>query len=539
MPFLIRNPGGGVPEERFPLVPGGNTIGRSRDNAVVLHDASLSRFHARIDVEEGGASLLDLGSRNGTFVGGLRVLQCRLKHGDAVQLGELPLRFEQEARVSVQPGFSSPELTLHALLGAGAEIDKTSAIRLKGALPMQRSEAKLKILLTVSQILSSPEPVDLVLPRIVDLLLQLLDVHRVALLLVEEGSPEPVAKVVRSRKAMSETDSFFSRSIVRHVFERGEGLVSDDALVDPRFAGSATVAGESIRSSMAAPLKVADRILGVLYVDHRSIPNRYGPEDLEFLGAFGNQAAQAIENARLTGKLQEEAVRRSSLLRFFPPSVVGPLMGSADFGAQVRDADVTVLFSDISGFTAMSSKLAPREVVDLLNRYFPVMAEIVFRHEGTLEKYIGDALMAIWGVPTPHDDDADRALAAALEMRSALDRLNASWREDHRLEIHVGLNSGPVAFGNIGSPDYVQFAAIGDTTNVSARVCTAAQSGEVLISEATRLRLKTAKFVLEPLAPVAVKGKAEPLVLHRARWAAPDETAGVERVLPPGAPGRP
>jgi adenylate cyclase len=209
-------------------------------------------------------------------------------------------------------------------------------------------------------------------------------------------------------------------------------------------------------------------------------------------------------------------------------------MGSSNFGSEVRDADVTVLFSDISGFTAMSSELAPREVVDLLNRYFPVMAEIVFRHEGTLEKYIGDALMAIWGVPAPHEDDADRALSAALEMRRALERLNAVWGGGRRLEIHVGLNSGPVAFGNIGSPQYVQFAAIGDTTNVSARVCTAAQPGEVLISEATRLRLKTGRFALEPLPPVAVKGKAEPLVLHRARWQASDETAGVERT-PPGS----
>ena len=524
MPFLFRTPAGGGPPERYPLKPGPNTIGRSRENDVVLLDASLSRVHARIDVEEGGSSVLDLGSRNGTFVGGLRVLQCRLKHGDAVQLGELPLRFEEE-RATARPGYSTPELSLDALVGAGGEIDKTSAIRIRGALPMQRSEAMLKILLTVSQILSSPEPVDAVLPRIVDLLLQILDVHRVALLLVEEGSPEPVAKVVRSRKAMSESDSFFSRSIVRHVFERGEGLVSDDALVDPRFAGSATVAGESIRSSMAAPLKVADRIIGVLYVDHRSIPNRYGPEDLEFLGAFGSQAAQAIENARLTGKLQEEAVRRSSLLRFFPPSVVGPLMGSSDFGAQVRDADVTVLFSDISGFTAMSSKLAPREVVDLLNRYFPVMAEIVFRHEGTLEKYIGDALMAIWGVPSPHDDDADRALAAALEMRSALEKLNASWGEDRRLDIHVGLNSGPVAFGNIGSPDYVQFAAIGDTTNVASRVCNLASAGEVVLSDATRTLLTRDDVELETLPPALVKGKSAPIQAYRVGKPKAPETA--------------
>ena len=134
-----------------------------------------------------------------------------------------------------------------------------------------------------------------ILPRIVVLLLQILYVHRVALLLVEEGSPEPVAKVVRSRKAMSETDSFFSRSIVRHVFERGEGLVSDDALVDPRFAGSATIAGEFIRSSMAAPLKIGDRILGVLYVDTLSPFKQFDRDQLRLFSSLGNIASGHIQ----------------------------------------------------------------------------------------------------------------------------------------------------------------------------------------------------------------------------------------------------
>ena len=111
MPFLVRIPAGGGPPERYPLKAGSNTIGRSRENDIVLHDASLSRVHARVDVEDGGSSVLDLGSRNGTFVGGLRVLQCRLKHGDAVQLGELSLRFEEERTVRPS-GFSSPELSL-------------------------------------------------------------------------------------------------------------------------------------------------------------------------------------------------------------------------------------------------------------------------------------------------------------------------------------------------------------------------------------------------------------------------------------------
>ncbi len=537
MPFLVRNPGAGALEERYALKPGSNTVGRSRNNDVVIVHASLSRQHARFDVGENGTLVMDLGSRNGTFVGGLRVLQCRLKNGDSIQLGEIALTYAEE-RQAPRPvsGVTNLEVTLRQLVGAGKEPDLTSAIRVSGALPIQRSEAKLRILLTVSQILSSPEPLDKILPKIVDLLFQVLDVDRAALLLKEEGRDDLVPKIARSKRKDVEVDTFYSRSIVTHVFQRGEGLVSDDAQVDPRFAESATVVGSSIRSSMACPLNAKEETIGVLYVDHRSIPNRYGPEDLEFLSAFAAQAATAVENARLYARLEREASRRSSLLRFFPPAVVGPLMDAPDFGQQVRDAEVTVLFSDITGFTALSSRLAPREVVSMLNSYFPPMAEVVFRHEGTLEKYIGDALMAIWGVPVSHDDDADRAVLAALEMRDALALMNRQLGDGNTLQIHVGLNTGPVAFGNIGSPDYVQFAAIGDTTNVASRVCNVAQADEVVISEATRRKLRTGLFALEPLPLVTVKGKAEPLQLYRVSRRAVDETFPIAPVSE-AAPG--
>jgi adenylate cyclase len=158
--------------------------------------------------------------------------------------------------------------------------------------------------------------------------------------------------------------------------------------------------------------------------------------------------------------------------------------------------------------------MEPREVVAILNRYFPVMAEIVFRHEGTLEKYIGDALMAIWGAPAPHEDDADRALQAALDMRRALKVLNAQLKEP--LEVHMGLNAGPVAFGNIGSADYQQFAAIGDATNVASRVCSLASNGEILISETLRERLRGG-YDLEALPLALVKGKDKPLQAYRVR----------------------
>jgi adenylate cyclase len=148
------------------------------------------------------------------------------------------------------------------------------------------------------------------------------------------------------------------------------------------------------------------------------------------------------------------------------------------------------------------------------------MAEIVFRHEGTLEKYIGDAILAVWGAPFGGDDDADRALRAACEMQRAQRRLNDAWAAAGRrtLHMHIGLNTGPVAAGNIGSDRYIQYATIGDATNIASRVCTAAREDEILIADATLQRLRSAPKNLERLPPVTVKGREEPLTLHRVPW---------------------
>ena len=146
------------------------------------------------------------------------------------------------------------------------------------------------------------------------------------------------------------------------------------------------------------------------------------------------------------------------------------------------------------------------------------MAEIVFRHEGTLEKYIGDALLAVWGAPFRHELDPVRAVYAAIDMQKALIGFNESRPENLRLRIHIGINTGLVAAGNIGSEHYIQYATIGDTTNVAARICNVAQAGEILMSEATLSRMAEGTFKTEPVAPVQVKGKEAPLKLHRLIW---------------------
>ena len=220
--------------------------------------------------------------------------------------------------------------------------------------------------------------------------------------------------------------------------------------------------------------------------------------------------------------LHRESVASEHLARFFAPEVAARIAAEPQLAVRATESRVTVLFADISGFTAMSATMAPQQVVDLLNAYFPPMVEIVFRHGGTLEKFIGDALVAIWGAPFTRNDDADRAVAAAIEMQRGMEALNGRLvAAGHGpIAIHVGLCSGPVAAGYIGTDQYVQYAVIGDTTNVASRICSAAAAGEVLIAEATRSLLTRGGVVLEALPPVAVKGKADPLRLHRIDLAA-------------------
>jgi len=230
---------------------------------------------------------------------------------------------------------------------------------------------------------------------------------------------------------------------------------------------------------------------------------------------FATVTTYYIVNGML--QMHKEAVSNERLSRFFAPELAARIATEPDIAVRVDERNVTVLFCDISGFTAMSSRLQPRQVVDLLNAYFPPMVDIVFRHGGTLEKFIGDALLAVWGAPFGGPDDADRAVAAAMDMQRGIAQLNARLVAAGYvpIEIHIGLCSGPVAAGYIGTEKYIQYAVIGDTTNVASRICSVAEAGEILIADSTRALLTPLGFAIEALPPVAVKGKGEPLQLHR------------------------
>lgn len=511
--------------EIFELEPGRATLGRGLDNDIVIPDGSLSRHHAQIDVEAGRVTISDLGSKNGVEVDGVRVESHVLHGGERITCGDAVFRLELTSEVDGLTYVHAIDDDLvhqpiQALLTDVGEAPGETRLLLTATEPSERAREKLQVLLKVGQILSSPAPLDTVLERIVELVLQILDVHRAAILLLDPQSGEIESRVARIREgsAADPGDSLYSETIARYVVEHGVAAVFHDVAGDRRFRDVESVLEQTIRACMCAPLKPKDEVLGVLYVDNLSLPGPFDRDDLEFLSAFANQAAVAIDNAMLYTKLEHEAVRRNNLERFFPPNVIGTLLEGDGTAGEPIETVVTAVFADICGFTSIASGMRPTEVVAMLNEYFPAIAGVVFDHEGTVEKYIGDAMLAVWGAPFRQPDDADRALLAAVDMQRAIVELNRGRAADRSIQVHVGLCTGPVAAGNIGTDDYLQYATIGDTTNLASRICDVAGADEILLAESTRKCLSSSDWKLEALDPVAVKGKDEALQLYRVSW---------------------
>jgi adenylate cyclase len=268
---------------------------------------------------------------------------------------------------------------------------------------------------------------------------------------------------------------------------------------------------------MCMPIILKGSVGGALYLENNLTRGAFTVQRLDVLSVLAAQAGISIENSNLLLQLEHEEVQRNNLLRFFPAGMIARIM--ADSGSlQPTETDVTAVFADICEFSTWSEELAPPDLVQLLNQYFPAMTDVVFRHEGVLEKYIGDALLAVWGAPFREPKDADNAVAAAVDMQRTVQQVNQRWPDRRPLRVHIGINSGPVAAGNIGSKRYIQYATIGDTTNIASRICDAAGASQIVISDSTRRRLLQAQWSLEPMEPTLVKGTREPLELFRVRW---------------------
>ena len=528
MPFRILSTNGA---QSFELREGSTLlVGRAASSDIPIFDPTISRRHASLCPSAAGVEVSDLGSSNGTFVNGVRIESASVVVGDELTFGKVPFRVTAvEAPPALPPGFVD-ESTSSAMPPAEATVIRQRAFDsadgplssvyraanlaearadrsgLDGA---ARTEKKLALLLEVSKGLSRAVDVNALLDKITELVFQILDVDRVAIELVD-ASGARVPTIARDRKGPV-TGKAVPQSIARMVVDEKVAVLSDNAPQDQRFGGQ-SILMQSVRSAMCAPLiGTEDVVQGVLYVDNITTTHRFGDEDLEFLTAFSNIAAVALENSRFAERIRHETIVRGNFERFFAPRLAAQIAGSAHQLKLGGDkSTVAVLFSDIRGFTALSESMTPDEVARLLSEYFSVMVEIVFRHGGTLDKFIGDAVMAQWGAPIGAADDADRAVDAALDMMRELETLNERWSVEGRpqLQIGVGLSFGESFAGYIGSERRLEYTVIGDVVNIASRLCSEAGSGEILLTDAMRRALSDPPLMRER-GTMELKGKSQ------------------------------
>jgi adenylate cyclase len=282
-----------------------------------------------------------------------------------------------------------------------------------------------------------------------------------------------------------------------------------------------SIVSQGVRSTICAPLVAESRVHGALYADRLDPFAAFKPDDLELISAVAAQTAIAVENARAHERLAREEVARANYSRFLPEYVVKQMLENPDsFKLGGVSQTITILFADIRGFTRISEHAPPEKIVGLLNRYFSAMTDIIFAHGGTLDKYLGDGLMALFGAPTTTPDDASNALNAAVAMQRRLLGINRELRDEGFTEIGVGmgLHTGEVIVGYIGSDRRSEYTAIGDTVNTSSRLEANARGGEILISDATAKAARS-RYKLKPREPITVKNREQPVMLWEVDWA--------------------
>lgn len=532
---------------------GHNSLGRHPENTIQVLDRIVSKNHCHIDQLGDEFVLKDLGSLNGTYLNGERVHgTAPLASGDELTLGSTKLVYLKETQAAQSDAPRAEGATEVADASGEAGSPKTTVVgdgpttgkvtmapgmvesHVRAKLSQQSQERfmperlvedsallrqdyeRLRVSFELTRAIAGELDVDPLLTKILGAAFDLLGADRGVVLLIDEQG-QLVPRGVRTKKGSDEEEVVLSNTILAQVLKERSAVLSSDALMDARFKGSQSIIMQGIRSSMAVPLIHSDELLGVMVLDSQVAANAFNDKDLQLTQALANQAAVAIQNSLYAAKIEQQAITRQRFERLLSPAIADLVVsGEVDVekGGQLRDT--TIFFSDIRGFTAMSETRSPEAIVQMLNEYFELMVEVIFRYEGTLDKFVGDEIMALFGAPVAHKDDAYRAVKVAVEQLRVLEDWNRDrlMRGEPDVQVGIGINSGEVVAGYLGSSRALDYTVIGDCVNTAARLCSAAKAGQVIVSERTYERVKD-HFEVEALPAASLKGKAQPMKIYR------------------------
>lgn len=499
MLIRIHEPGsaGGRPESAREIdLDNESVLGRRQDCDIVIADTAVSGRHILIRPDGGALYFRDLGSTNGTSVDGRRVESGVCPLGSEILIGDTSIRIVASGAEPV----AAPKPEALADLSILLKLAATTAGDFKDFIE--------SALYRCSLLLAEETDYEIFCGKTLDILAdELADVSSAVVIEWDEaGVPGVIAAVSRG------SEPTLSRSIVRKVREERRVLLISDSSAGP---GSASASSESIlasgiRSLIAAPIFSRGEPAGILQIEAPSLP--FGEKELRGVSAIANLISASKESAaaRRTARALER--EKAILARYLSHDVVDRVLSGKDslrLGGDTRT--VTVFFSDIRGYTSLSESLAPEELVRILNRFFGRIAQQIFEYGGTVDKFIGDAVMAVFGAPYPALDDAARACRMALAVREIVREIAGEIRSETGLEVGMGfgLSSGKVISGNIGWQHRMEYTSIGDPVNLASRLTGEAAAGEILADRETVALAGNVNARLRGTVPI--KGKREPV----------------------------
>ena len=522
------------------------TVGRQPDCDIVIPKQFVSRKHARIAPETAGRwKVVDLDSSHGTFVNRLRVKEKVLAAGDQIVIGEDILVYEDgpapAVAVSIGPSSrgAAPEITnpephpISSLITTDAKILSEAGIgegdlmrtmldaRRRDVADLGRSTAPgstdsaardvaghLLALVKISDELRRCTDVDAVCRVAVEMAVRTTGANRGAIGLWDDEAAAFVTRLTFDGSGRKSGGSLvISRTFVDKVVRDRIALIARDTNMDIELSGADSIVAAGIRSILCAPMwdgtgnpgDSGEQILGFLYLDITDGRRAFRNADLDLVTAIGHQAAAEISRLRLVDRIRSEEGRRRDLARFMSADVIRHIEeeskknGGKSLIHTAKEMEVTILFADIQGFTRVAERLSPADVKKFLDEYLDYMTEVlVDQHGGTLDKYIGDAIMALWGAPFSKGIaiDAGNAVGAAVAMRDTMDVLRKTRPDFAHVEVRIGINTGRVVAGMIGSQRRLEYSVIGDPVNVASRLESSGEAGRILIGEATWEHIK-------------------------------------------------
>ncbi len=512
--------------EKIPLKGEEITIGRLPENEVTLQDGKVSRRHCKIHQQNDVVRIQDLNSSNGTVVNKRPVDECNLREGDQIILGDSVLYFSQNEQGPENIGTENQLSTDSSFVKQLDEIPDDYRMDFQESIQEESSwtendnqtvaesitedptekgdKDRFLLLYQLGKTINTRMDLEDVLRVTVESIRDVFSPRRCVILISDEESGELIPRVAweRDRGFVDENEVEISWTIASRAIDEKVSVFAADAPSDPRFNKGRSIIDYNIRSAMCVPLWEQDDVFGVIYVDDDDEGQSFHDEDLDLLTAIGNQVAIRIKQEKLFEELKQEAVIRQNFERFHSPDIAEKILEQSREGKEIQqelqEEILSVLFVDIEKFTNIADVLDPLEVADILNKFYDSMSEIIFDRKGGVNKYIGDNVMAIFGAPIETEDHADQAVTAGAEMIRAAKNLNDELPEHIQFRVRVGINSGQVVHGYVGSREVKEFTVIGDPVNVAARLEEQADPNTMLIGQKTNSLLnnhtETRKF---------------------------------------------